>query len=196
MSNSDSFKEEEEEEYINDLLLDETSFVTKNFKPPIDTFVEGEYKKLPENIKMILKENVPPDIDMLVDIIFDMFSISIKYDTLYRIIRDSKLIKTFEAPVMESTRAEVPLEVIEQHYTILNNVFKATNVPPCFVLNVDESGFIDFVDVKKHTVVLPADAPEDYVLSIKSIKIIVVNVVYRLSPVTVIFPVKYRYYRL
>ena len=49
---------------------------------------------------------------------------------------------------------------------VTTNVFKATNVPPCFVLNVDESGFIDFVDIKKHIVVLPADAPEDYVFSI------------------------------
>lgn len=117
-------------------------------------------------IKVLYDQNIPPDIDMLVDMIFDKFSLSIKYDTLYRIIKDSKLMKTFEAPVMESIRAEVPLEVIELHYSILNNVFNANNVPPCFVFNVDESGFMDFIDIKKHTIVLPIDAPEDYVLCV------------------------------
>lgn len=58
------------------------------------------------------------------------------------------------------------MEVIELHYSILDNVLNANNVPPCFVFNVDESGFMDFIDIKKHTIVLPINAPKDYVLSV------------------------------
>ena len=119
-----------------------------------------------DEINILYSQNRPPDIDMLVDIIFEKFTISILPDTLYRLIKRSKNIKLFEAPVMESKRADVPLEVIKEHYIQLNNVFKTTKVPPCFVFNVDESGFLDFVDIKKHTVILPVDAPNDFVLSV------------------------------
>ncbi|KAK8884255.1 hypothetical protein M9Y10_043363 [Tritrichomonas musculus] len=46
---------------------------------------------------------------------------------------------------MEPTTADVPLEVIEEHYIHLNNVFETTKVPPCCVFNVVESGFLDLV---------------------------------------------------
>lgn len=87
-----------------------------------------------DEIESLYQKNRPPDIDMLIDIIFNKFALSIKYNTLYKTIRRSKHIKTFEAPVMESTRAEVPIEIIEKHYLILNNVFERLNVPPCLVL--------------------------------------------------------------
>lgn len=60
---------------------------------------------------------------MLVDIIYEKFKVSIIPNTLYRLIKKSQNIKLFEAPVMESTRADLPLEVIEEHYIHLNNVF-------------------------------------------------------------------------
>ena len=60
---------------------------------------------------------------MLVDLIYEKFKVSIIPTTLYRLIKKSQNIKLFEAPVMESTRADLPLEVIEEHYIHLNNVF-------------------------------------------------------------------------
>lgn len=112
---------------------------------------------------MLYSQNRPLDIDMQVDIIYETFTESILPNSLYRLIKRSQNIKLFKAPVMESTRADVPLEVIEEHYIHLNNVFETTKVPPCFVFNVDEPGFLDFLDIKKHTVILPVKAPDDYV---------------------------------
>lgn len=37
------------------------------------------------------------------------------------------------------------------------------NIPPEFCFNADESCFIDFVDIKKQSVIVPIDAPDDMV---------------------------------
>lgn len=105
-----------------------------------------------------------PDIDDLIDLIYEKFGISILYDTLYRNLRSLKSVKILEIPIMDSTRAEIPLRIIQKHYADLNSIFETYNIPPEFCFNVDESGFIDFVDIKTKTVVIPVEAPDDLVI--------------------------------
>ena len=68
--------------------------------------------------------------------------------------------KTVLAPVYESKRAEVELDDIAIYYEQLDMVFVSNKVPPAFVFNVDESGFVDFVDMRDEIVIVPIDAPD------------------------------------
>lgn len=124
-----------------------------------------------EQLEMIIQEignlyelKNYPDIDDLIDLIYAKFGITIVYDTLYRNLKSINSVKILEIPIMDSIRAEVPLQVIEKHYADLNSILETYNIPPEFCFNVDESGFIDFVDIKTKTVVIPVEAPDDLVL--------------------------------
>ena len=124
------------------------------------------FAEITEKVDNGFRENHPLDIEMIVDILFNRYTISVKYNTLYKLIKNCDSLKLLKAPIMESDRADVPLEAIEKHYSVLNTAFINMHVPPCFVFNVDESGFIEYVDSKSHLIVLPKEAPNDYVLGI------------------------------
>ena len=113
------------------------------------SFVKTSYiSKRPANYKSIS------------DFIFSTFTKVVTEDCLWHMInRDSRL-KTIQGHPMESVRTEVPLEVIEEHYERLESILQSEDIPPQFVLNVDESGFQEFVDAKDMILVIPSDAPE------------------------------------
>lgn len=62
----------------------------------------------------------------MIDLIYEKFGITILYDTFYRNLRSMKSVKILEIPIMDSTRAEVPLQIIEKHYADLNSIFMST----------------------------------------------------------------------
>ena len=45
----------------------------------------------------------------------------------------------------------------------LNSLLEILNIPPEFCFNADESSFFDFVGIKKQSVIVLIDAPEDMV---------------------------------
>ena len=117
-----------------------------------------------EQIVNLFDQNDPPTLDTLIDIIYNELETSIKYDTLYRTIKRSTKVKSIEVPVLESISAEVSVEEIQEHYEKLNTLLAELNIPPEFCFNVNESGFVDFVDRKKETVIVLFDTPVDMVL--------------------------------
>lgn len=112
--------------------------------------------------KLKIKEY--PDLDDIMELIYKKFGYTVLYDTLYRNIKSLCNIKILEVPIMESARAEVPLIVIEKHYADLNKVLETYNIPPGFCFNIDESGFIDLVDIKTKTFIVPIEAPDNIVV--------------------------------
>ena len=97
----------------------------------------------------------PPTIGQIIDFIFCSFAISTKANTLHKILKRSEGVKPVTGIPLESTRAEVPLEVIQSHYSRLEEILEYEKVPPAFVLNVDESGFQEFSDSGKQIVYVP-----------------------------------------
>ncbi|KAK8887465.1 hypothetical protein M9Y10_038510 [Tritrichomonas musculus] len=59
---------------------------------------------------------------------------------------------------MDAERVEVFLIVIEKHYEDLNKVLEAYIIPPGFCFNVDEKGFIDSINIKIKTIMVPIDS--------------------------------------
>ena len=95
-----------------------------------------------------------PTVNQINDFVFCSFAISLKPNTLHKILQKSSVKPVIGIP-LENTRAEVPLEVIQSHYSRLQEILEYEKVPPAFVLNVDESGFQEFSDASKQTVYVP-----------------------------------------
>ena len=104
-----------------------------------------------------------PNVVRLVDFCFNEFHLSIKEDTLSKIIKKHDLFKSVTGVPLESTRAEVPVEIVLNHYERLDAVLTQYNIPPAFFYNVDESGFQEFVDAIKEAVIVPSYCVEDEV---------------------------------
>ena len=136
---------------------------TKAGRPPLfDSFQD---KTISEYVSNCYIQGQSPNIYSLIDMIFNTFSIYLDYHSIYNYIRNSSCMKTVLAPVYESVRAEVKLEDIKIYYERLDLIMTINQVPPSFVFNVDESGFIDFVDMRDEIVVVPIDAHDGTVKS-------------------------------
>lgn len=131
-----------------------------------NTLTEEQFRIVLQYIKDSYEANDYLEIDEIADFICTSFDISIQYGTLYRLIMHSKFTKIVDASIMDSVRAEVPLETIQTHYTKLRAVLEANLLPPDFIFNIDECGFIDFIDMKKRHVVVPEYATKNLVLSV------------------------------
>lgn len=73
--------------------------------------------------------------------------------------------KTVLTPVYEPICAGVKLEDIKTYNERLDLIMRINQVPPAFVFNIDESGFIDLVDMKNEIVVVPIDTADGTVKS-------------------------------
>ena len=102
----------------------------------------------------------PTCYNALIDFIFNKFAKVISNDALWHIIHRSESFKTIKGHPMESTRAEVPLDIIEEHYKRLSSVLNE-EIPPQFFFNVDESGFQDFVDARDIILIVPNECPDE-----------------------------------
>ena len=131
-----------------------------------NTLTEEQFRIVLQYIKDSYDANDYREIEDIAEFIYLSFDISIQYDTLYRLIIHSKFTKIADATIMESVRADIPLETIRMHYARLKSVLETYQIPPEFVFNIDEIGFIDFIDMKKRHVVVPEYAPEKLVLSV------------------------------
>ena len=104
-----------------------------------------------------------PDFPALQNWIYKNFNIDLSVNTLIKIIDRSQTMKSCIGLPMEQARAEVPLEVIIDYYDRLSRYLEALNIPPCFMFNVDESGFQEFVDAVPVPVIVPIDYNDDTV---------------------------------
>ena len=102
----------------------------------------------------------PTTYDVLSDFIFDKFSKVLSYDCLWHTLHNTQMIKTIPGHPMEASRADVPLEVIEDHFDRLQSTLSIEHIPPQFFFNIDESGFQQFVDARDVVLVVPSDAAE------------------------------------
>ncbi len=127
-------------------------------RPPL--LDEFQSQSLCEYISFCYGQKQSPSIFTLSDFIYNKFQLYLAYHSIYNYVQNSKSLKTVLAPVYESVRAEVELDDIKEYYQQLDHTFICEKIPPSFVFNIDESGFIDFIDMRDEIVVVPVNAPE------------------------------------
>ena len=123
-------------------------------RPPLLNEIQDSF--LIEYVSNSYIQKQSPNLYTLIDVFFNKFDIFLNYHSVH----NSKKMKTVLAPVYESKRAEVELDDIAIYYEQLDMVFFCNKVPPAFVFNVDESGFVGFVDMRDEIVIVPIDAPD------------------------------------
>ena len=128
-------------------------------RPPILNETETDFLVVFVRESYINKK--PACYKSLVDFIFKNFAKTVSSDCLWHVIHRNPSLKTVIGHPMETIRAEVPLEIIEEHYQKLKSILENERIPPQFVFNVDESGFQDFVDATDMILVIPSDCQEN-----------------------------------
>ena len=108
-----------------------------------------------------------PNIYHLIDYAFDTFHVSIRRETLKNILLQCECLKKAHGVPLESSRAEVPVEIVLSHYKELDAILEKERIPPAFFFNVDESGFQDYVDSRPEVVFVPADSDEQVYYSVQ-----------------------------
>ena len=131
-------------------------------RPPKLTDIEADL--LVVHVRESYLNKKPACYKSLVDFVFNTFMKTINADCLWHVIHRNQSLKTVVGHPMESIRAEVPLEVIEEHYERLHCIFENERIPPQFVLNVDESGFQDYVDATDMILVIPSECTENEIV--------------------------------
>ena len=123
------------------------------------------------HIRSCYESNQSPNVYNLVDYIFCEFQVSINVKTLRSIISRCPSLKTAKGIPMESTRADVEVEIVLEHYRRLDTILLNELVPPQFFFNVDESGFQEFADAIQQSVIVPADCEDEVYYSVnRSVK--------------------------
>ena len=128
-------------------------------RPPI--LDPSEQEILIVYIRNCYNQKRPASYNNLSDFIFDKFSKVMPNDALWHWIHRTAELKTVTGHPMETIRAEVPLEVIIDHYDRLQSVLSQEHIPPAFFFNVDESGFQTFVDARDTTLIVPSTCPDE-----------------------------------
>lgn len=122
--------------------------------PPI--FTQDELVFLANKIEFEWNNNNPFSLSFLASWVYKTFHKIISNNTLAHTIKRNKLGKSILAYPTEFKRINVPLEVIEQHFQRVQEIFKA-GMPPAFVLNVDECGFQPWQDKRAEKVIVPCN---------------------------------------
>ncbi len=124
-----------------------------------------------EQLILFIKERTEnhrsPNVFQCIDFIFDRFHISINPKTLYGIIERIKCIKSVKGIPLESSRSDVPTQVVINYYERLDELLLKESIPPEFFFNVDEAGFQDYADARCQIVIVPDDAPDTVYYSIE-----------------------------
>lgn len=107
------------------------------------------------HIECQAKKMNPLDIHMVIDFIYDKFKLSIKHNTLWKMLHRDERLKLIKGIPMENVRVEASIDKIKEHYDRLSSVFESEKIHPAFVFNVDETGFQSFADAKELTLVVP-----------------------------------------
>lgn len=76
-------------------------------------------------------------------------------NTLRAYIADSSEFKSVTGVPLEDSRLFSRMEDIDDYFHRLNEVISLGNVPAAFIINVDESGFNEFVDARKSVRIVP-----------------------------------------
>jgi hypothetical protein len=87
------------------------------------------------------------------------FDISVSQNTMAHIIRNMYAVKMITGIPMEKSRVMADPRAIGDFYANIATLIKG--VRRAFIVNMDESGFFDHPDVRRETVVVPANYPSD-----------------------------------
>jgi hypothetical protein len=101
----------------------------------------------------------PVSILYLIEQIEYFFDVSVSQNTMAHILRNMPDVKLVTGVPMDKHRVMADPHAINDFYTNIRTLLMG--IPRAFVVNMDESGFADYSDARRETVVVPADFADD-----------------------------------
>lgn len=96
----------------------------------------------------------PVTYDYMLNFIYCQFNIVMLIKTLYKLIQRIPQLKTVDGRKMESDRVYCDPELIDYFYDKLEEIL-LQSIPSAFAINIDESGYIEWVDSQDIKVIVP-----------------------------------------
>ena len=107
-------------------------------------------------IKETYRKKYPATYQTVADYISDQFHKDICLDTIRHMISGIEELKVVTGHPMENERIFCQPEKIDQYFDQLEEILKF-GIPPEFIINIDESGFQEWVDARRLQCIVPAD---------------------------------------
>ena len=103
------------------------------------------------------EEKVPCTYEDIVDYFQEEFSVLLNVGSLRNFVARLGCLKTVTGVPMEDTRIFSSPSEIDHYFDRLREVIDTASIPAAFVMNVDESGFNEFVDCRQTIRVVPTN---------------------------------------
>ena len=101
------------------------------------------------------EQHYPCTYDDVIDHFQNLQGRLLNIKTLRRLISESDEFKTVTGVPLEDSRLFSRIEDIQDYFARLNEIVTVGNIPAAFILNVDESGFNEYVDARKSVRLVP-----------------------------------------
>lgn len=121
-------------------------------RPPI--LNEDEKRILIEHINYLYLNKYPATYQQIYEFCSDKFKKEIKLDTIRHIISNCNEVKVVTGIPMENDRALCDESKIDQYFSELEEAL-CFGIPPEFIVNIDETGFQEFVDSTNLQCIVP-----------------------------------------
>ena len=114
-------------------------------------------------IIIIFEQKVPATYDDIVEFVADEFDEILNINSLRNFLARSNLFKSVDGVPLEDSRLFSRPDQIDEYFRRLDEIIQTAEIPAAFIMNVDESGFNEFVDARHTTRIVPAEYEFDSV---------------------------------
>lgn len=124
-------------------------------RPPL--LEDEQVSSLRAYIAERMEQRVPCSYDDLLEFLEDEYGVLLNIGSLRNFVARSPDFKTVTGVPLEDSRLFSKPEEIDLYFEKVDEILRTAAIPAAFVINVDESGFNEFVDARETTRVVPAD---------------------------------------
>lgn len=118
-------------------------------------FTDDQIDKIVEVVHERFNLRMPVSYEEIRDFVEDSWGIIVPANTLRAIVGRCASLKTVTGTPLEDSRLFASEEKIEAYFVDLEETIRIGNIPAAFVINVDESGFDQFVDARSGIRIVP-----------------------------------------
>lgn len=104
-----------------------------------------------------MEKRMPCSYDDILEFFQDEYGVLLNIGSLRNFVARSKEFKTVTGIPLEDLRLFSKPEEIDAYFENVEEILSAAKIPAAFVINVDESGFNEFVDARETTRIVPTD---------------------------------------
>lgn len=123
-------------------------------RPPL--FSAEQRQEILDFVECRFRMRMPASYEDLRDFTEEKWGIVPQVGTLRSIIAEWDAVKTVDGEPMEDSRLYSSREEIENYFEEIGELVRGAAIPAAFVVNVDESGFDQFVDARQTRRIVPA----------------------------------------